>query len=215
MREASGTGGDGPVVYIIDDDPGIRDATSVALEALGLETRSYQEVSTFLADVDHHRGGCILLDVRLPGTSGLALQTELERLKIDLPVIMMSGKADVTTAVLAMRQGAIDFLEKPFAARQLLECVQEGLEIDKKKRGERKAERAAQHQLHTLTAREREVLDELVQGLKNKEIAGRLHLSVRTIEVHRANILSKLEAKSLPDLVRIVQLAETSGVPAE
>ena len=215
MREASGTGGDGPVVYIIDDDPGIRDATSVALEALGLETRSYQDVSTFLADVDHHRGGCILLDVRLPGTSGLALQTELERLKIDLPVIMMSGKADVTTAVLAMRQGAIDFLEKPFAARQLLECVQEGLKIDKKKRGEREAERAAQHQLHTLTAREREVLDELVQGLKNKEIAGRLHLSVRTIEVHRANILSKLEAKSLPDLVRIVQLADPSGVPAE
>lgn len=131
MREATGMGGEGPVVYIIDDDPGSRDATSVALEALGLETRSYPDVSAFLADVDHRRGGCILLDVRLPGTSGLALQAELERLEIKLPVIMMSGKADVTTAVMAMRQGAIDFLEKPFAARQLLECVQEGLEIDK------------------------------------------------------------------------------------
>ncbi|MFU8896326.1 MAG: response regulator transcription factor [Gammaproteobacteria bacterium] len=215
MHDGSGTGGDGVVVYIIDDDPGIRDATSVALEALGLETRSYQDVDAFLADVDHRRGGCILLDVRLPGTSGLALQTELEKLKIDLPVIMMSGKADVTTAVMAMRQGAIDFLEKPFAARQLLECVQEGLEIDKKQRGERKAENAAQRQVQTLTAREREVLDELVQGLKNKEIAARLHLSVRTVEVHRANVLTKLGAKSLPDLVRIVQLAAAGEVPAE
>lgn len=207
MSQRSQGEGQGPIIYVVDDDPSIRDAASLALETLGLETRCFENVANFLEGVEPNRGGCILLDVRLPDTSGLALQMDLDRREINLPVIMMSGKADVTTAVMAMRQGAIDFLEKPFSARQLLERVQEGVELDRQQRGDQQAEQQAKLLLGRLTAREHDVFKELVKGSKNREIAKRLHVSVRTVEVHRANVLHKLDAHSIADLVHLAQIA--------
>jgi len=193
-------------VFVVDDDADIRDSMRMLLEVAGFKVRSYTSAKHFLVD-DHPKHGCLIADIRMPDMSGLELQEEVVRRHIDLPVIIITGHGDVPLAVQAMKAGAVDFLEKPFGDDALFEAIGRALE-----QSERLSEIAAltdnaTARLVTLTPREREVLDLLVTGLPNKAIANTLGASPRTIEVHRARIFEKLQAHSLPDLVRLVLAA--------
>lgn len=199
------------LVFVVDDDADIRDSIQMLLEVAGYRVRSFTSPKHFLAD-DHPKRGCLIADIRMPDMSGLELQEEVTRRHIDLPVIIITGHGDVPLAVQAMKAGAIDFLEKPFSDDMILNSVRRAMEIGSRAR-ERAAEaRAAKDLLSALTPRERGVLDKLVQGRSNKVVAYELGISPRTVEIHRAHIMSKMEASSLSDLVRLVLAAEPDSV---
>jgi two-component system response regulator FixJ len=199
------------LVFVVDDDADIRDSIQMLLEVAGYRVRSFTSPKHFLAD-DHPKHGCLIADIRMPDMSGLELQEEVTRRHIDLPVIIITGHGDVPLAVQAMKAGAIDFLEKPFSDDMILNSVRRAMEIGSRAR-ERAAEaRAAKDLLSALTPRERGVLDKLVQGRSNKVVAYELGISPRTVEIHRAHIMSKMEASSLSDLVRLVLAAEPDSV---
>jgi RNA polymerase sigma factor (sigma-70 family) len=190
-------------VFIVDDDPASRDPLRFLLESVELKVITFASAGEFLDAFDPQTPGCLILDVRLRGMSGLDLQAELNRRGLAVATIFLTGHADVPMAVRAMKNGAFDFLEKPFNDQELLDRVQQAIERDRNARV-REAERAEQqHRLEALTPREREVMDLLVEGRANKEAADALGLSVRTIEGHRARLMEKLGANSLADLVRI------------
>jgi len=198
-------------VFVVDDDADIRDSMRLLLEVAGFKVRSYNSAKHFLAD-DHPKHGCLIADIRMPDMSGLELQIEVTRRHIDLPVIIMTGHGDVPLAVQAMKAGAIDFIEKPFDDDLMLASVRRAMEVGSRAR-ERSAEsKAAQDLLSSLTPRERSVLDKLVQGRSNKVVAYELGISPRTVEIHRAHIMSKMEASSLSDLVRVVLAAEPDSI---
>ena len=198
-------------VFVVDDDADIRDSMRLLLEVAGFKVRSYNSAKHFLAD-DHPKHGCLIADIRMPDMSGLELQIEVTRRHFDLPVIIMTGHGDVPLAVQAMKAGAIDFIEKPFDDDLMLASVRRAMEVGSRAR-ERSAEsKAAQDLLSSLTPRERSVLDKLVQGRSNKVVAYELGISPRTVEIHRAHIMSKMEASSLSDLVRVVLAAEPDSI---
>jgi len=199
-------------VFVVDDDVDIRDSMRMLLEVAGFKVRSFTSAKHFLAD-DHPKHGCLIADIRMPDMSGLELQEEVTRRHIDLPVIIITGHGDVPLAVQAMKAGAIDFLEKPFSEDMILTSVRRALEIGSRARGRAAETRAAKDLLSALTPRERGVLDRLVQGRSNKVVAHELGISPRTVEIHRAHIMSKMEASSLSDLVRLVLTAEPDSVP--
>ena len=199
-------------VFVVDDDVDIRDSMRMLLEVAGFKVRSFNSAKHFLAD-DHPKHGCLVADIRMPDMSGLELQEEVTRRHIDLPVIIITGHGDVPLAVQAMKAGAIDFLEKPFSEDMILTSVRRALEIGSRARGRAAETRAAKDLLSALTPRERGVLDRLVQGRSNKVVAHELGISPRTVEIHRAHIMSKMEASSLSDLVRLVLTAEPDSVP--
>ncbi len=186
-------------VHIVDDDDAVRRSLRFLLEVAGLSVATYASGAELLR-ADLSRAGCVLTDMRMPGTDGLQLQAQLAARGVRLPVILMTGHADVPLAVQALKAGAADFLEKPFKDGELLAAVQAALARDSD------AVRAAER-LAALTAREREVLDLLVAGKSSKEIAKALGTSPRTIDVHRARVFHKLEARSLPELVHLVLTA--------
>ena len=197
-------------VHIVDDDPAMRDSLRMLLEAASFSVRTFDSASALLAANPTGRG-CVLTDVRMPDIDGLALLRRLRDQGSRLPVIVMTGEGDIAIAVQAMKAGAVDFLEKPFDDEALFEAIRRALE-----QSERLWERAASSadaaaRLATLTPREREVFDLLVSGLPNKAIANTLGASPRTIEVHRARVLEKLRANSLPDLVRLLLAADGNG----
>jgi two-component system, LuxR family, response regulator FixJ len=190
-------------VFIVDDDPASRDPLRWLLESVELRVMAFPSATEFLDAYDPSTPGCLILDVRLRGMSGLDLQAELNRRGVQVATIFLTGHADVPMAVRAMKNGAFDFLEKPFNDQMLLDRVQQAIERDRKERS-RDAERAEQqHRLEALTPREREVMELLVEGRANKETADALGLSVRTVEGHRARLMEKLGANSLAELVRI------------
>ena len=193
-------------VHIVDDDPGVRDALRVFLESVGYAVQTHDGAEDFLA-VAATAAGCVLTDVRMPGVDGLELQRRLSGLGTRLAVILMTGQADVPIAVRAMKAGAVDFLEKPVDEQPLLDAVQRALAASRRLLDEASAVAEAGKLLARLTPRERDVLDLLAAGLPNKAVANKLGISPRTIEVHRARILEKLEVSSLPELVRIVLAA--------
>jgi two-component system, LuxR family, response regulator FixJ len=194
------------IVHIVDDDPAIRDSLGLLLEASGFDVRTYDSAKAFLV-APRGLSGCVLMDVRMPEIDGLELQQRLNELGIHLPVIVMTGQGDVPLAVRAMKAGAVDFLEKPFDDTALLNAVRLALkESQRLQRLDAVAADAAKR-LATLTPREHEVLDLLVSGLSNKAVANKLGASPRTIEVHRARVLEKLQVHSLPELVRLVMAA--------
>src|SRR5689334_17260184 len=199
-------------VFVVDDDADIRDSMRLLLEVAGFKVRSFTSAKHFLAD-DQPKHGCLIADIRMPDMSGLELQEEVTRRHIDLPVIIITGHGDVPLAVQAMKAGAIDFLEKPFSDDMILTSVRRALEIGSRARGRAAETRAAKDLLSALTPRERGVLDRLVQGRSNKVVAHELGISPRTVEIHRAHIMSKMEASSLSDLVRLVLTAEPDSVP--
>jgi two-component system response regulator FixJ len=198
-------------VFVVDDDADIRDSMRLLLEVAGFKVRSFTSAKHFLAD-DQPKHGCLIADIRMPDMSGLELQEEVTRRHIDLPVIIITGHGDVPLAVQAMKAGAIDFLEKPFSEDMILASVRRALEIGLRARGRAAETRAAKDLLSALTPRERGVLDKLVQGRSNKVVAYELGISPRTVEIHRAHIMSKMEASSLSDLVRVVLAAEPESV---
>lgn len=191
------------VVYVVDDDAAVRDGLKWLIESVELQVSSCPSAQAFLEAYDRTRPGCLVLDVRLRGMSGLDLQAELARLEITIPTIVVTGHGDVPMAVRAMKLGAIDFVEKPFNDQELLERIQHAIESDQEaRRGDR--ERAeASALLATLSPREREVLELLVLGKANKEVADQLGLSTRTVEGHRARLMEKLACGSLAELVRL------------
>ena len=191
------------VVHLIDDDDAVRQALSFMLTAAGFAVRVYDSATTFLDVLPTVQPGCVVTDVRMPGIDGLELQRRLKALQIGLPVIIMTGHGDVPLAVEAMKAGAVDFIEKPFSDTALLSAIRIAAVRHTKdsRRGEEIA--SIKGRLTTLTARETEVLDGLVSGLPNKTIAYDLNISARTVEVHRANLMAKMGAGSLSELVRM------------
>jgi FixJ family two-component response regulator len=195
--------GPGPTVFVVDNDEATRKSLAWLLESVNLHVETFRTAEEFLAACNPDRPGCLVLDVRLPGMSGLVLQEELERLEIRLPVIMITGYADVPTAVQVLKRGAFDFFEKPLVDDLLLERVHQAIEADTLCRRAR-AERDRLHaRLSCLTAREREVFDQIVQGKANKVVAYELGISEKTVEVHRSRVMQKLCAGSLAELVRM------------
>ncbi len=192
-----------PTVFVVDDDAGVRDSLAALLEAAGRRVETFASAQTFLETFDPARKGCLLLDVRMPGMSGLELQAKLADESFALPVIIMTGHGDVAMAVKAMKCGAVDFLEKPFKEEGLLTAI--GLALERGRQVWEHEALAAKRsdQFALLTAREREVFSRLVEGKANKVIADELGISPRTVEIHRARVMDKLGVRTLPDLVRV------------
>jgi two-component system response regulator FixJ len=195
------------VVYVIDDDEAVRDSLRFLFKSAGLAARTYESATSFLNHLPQLKAGCIVTDVRMPGLSGLDLLRRLKELQSAVPVIVITGHGDVPLAVEAMKSGAADFLEKPFDDEALLAAVNVALR-DQGASAKRDADRAGViDRLATLTARERQVLEGLVAGLPNKTIAFDHDISPRTVEIYRANVMSKMQAASLSDLVRMALIA--------
>ena len=198
-----------PIVHVVDDDDAVRKSVSFLLMAEGFNVRQHESAMTFLkmATID---GGCIVTDVRMPEISGIEFIRLLKERGLSLPVIVMTGHADISLAVEAMKAGAVDFLEKPFEDQRFLDIVRSALELR-----EHNVQQAAELQsirtrLDALSMRERQVVDCLIAGKANKVIAHDLSISPRTVEIYRANVMTKMEAKSLSELVRMVLVAERS-----
>jgi two-component system, LuxR family, response regulator FixJ len=194
-------------VHVVDDDPAVRDSLLVLLGSAGFVVRTHESAQAFLALAPELRG-CVLTDVRMPEIDGLELQQRLSECGAPLAVVVMTGQGDVPVAVRAMKAGAVDFLEKPFNDHELLDAVRRALEQSQQLRDTESAATAAAARLGALTPREREVFDLLVAGRPTKTIARELGASPRTIEVHRGRVFEKLQARSLPDLVRLMLAAE-------
>ncbi len=197
-----------PVVFVVDDDPAMRDSLRWLIESTGLQVETFGDAQTFLARIRPDLPGCLVLDVRMPGMSGLDLQAELTRRGIGLPTIVVTGHAEVPMAVRAVKAGAIDFIEKPFSDQLLLDRVRQGIEMDRQERDGRARRAEILRRMSLLTQREREVLDLVVVGKANKEIAAALHLSPKTVEVHRAHVMEKMQASSVAELVRLSLVAQ-------
>ena len=197
-----------PVVFVVDDDPAMRDSLRWLIESTGLQVETFADAQAFLARIGPELPGCLILDVRMPGMSGIDLQTELARRGIGLPTIVVTGHAEVPMAVQAVKAGAIDFIEKPFSDQLLLDRVRQGIDMDRRERDGRARRGEVLRRMGLLTQREREVLHLVVAGKPNKEIAATLHLSPKTVEVHRAHVMEKMQASSVAELVRLALFAQ-------
>jgi two-component system response regulator FixJ len=191
------------MVHVIDDDEAVRRSAEVLLASFGQEARTYASAEEFLQELPNARPGCAIVDVRMPGMDGLALQDELTRLNVKIPVIVVTGHGDVSLAVRAMKSGAVDFIEKPYSDNDLLNAVATALARAEDARSQEASIAAAEGRIATLTPRERDVLRLLVAGRPNKVIAHELGISPRTVEIHRANVMEKLACRSLADAVRL------------
>jgi len=198
-------------VYIVDDDDAVADVLKDLLTSVGYRVATFESASEFLDAYDPDSDGCLLLDMRLPGMSGLRLQDELKALDAALPIIFLSGHADVGTAVKVMRDGAFDFIQKPFHEQALLESVESAVHAGVDAAERRRRRRTAEERLDRLTPRERQVLARMLEGKPNKVMAVELELSQRTIEIHRANVMRKMEAGSIAALVRTCLAVESIG----
>jgi FixJ family two-component response regulator len=195
-----------PIVYVVDDDEPVRDSLQWLLEANGFRARAFASAEDFLAMLRAESGpapiSCLVLDVRMPGMTGTELHDELLRSGYGIPLIFITGHGDVPMAVASMKKGAVDFLEKPFNDAQLCALVRQSLERAGRAQEENSAGRAAAERLERLTARERQVLDLIVAGRLNKQIADDLGISIKTVEAHRANIMDKLDSRTMADLMK-------------
>jgi two-component system response regulator FixJ len=197
MNEQDGT------VFLIDDDPGVRDALTLLLSLKGLSTQPFATADSFIETYQPERAGCVLTDLRMPGMTGLELQAALTARHIDVPLVVLTAHGDVATARAALKNGAFDFLEKPVDDALLVEVLRNALRVDRERRSASSSRSAADARLERLTAREREILALLAAGHQNREIAAQLAISPRTVEVHKARIMEKLDCHSLAELIRI------------
>ncbi|GJD60861.1 response regulator transcription factor [Methylobacterium frigidaeris] len=195
----------GPTVFIVDDDPDLRAALAGLFRSVDLATTAYASAAEFLNTKRSDGPGCLVLDVRMPGLSGLDFQAQLAGLGIHLPVILMTGHGDIPMSVRAMKAGAVDFLTKPFRDQDMLDAVMTALARDAERRSRDAGLLAVRTAYETLTAREREVFVHVTAGLMNKQIAGLLDLSEITVKIHRGHVMRKMAARSLADLVRMAQ----------
>jgi FixJ family two-component response regulator len=190
-------------VFVVDDDPSVRKSTERLVRSMGFAVRTFESAQAFLDDPRADGPACLVLDVRLPGQSGLDLQRELARSGVELPIIFVTGHGDIPMSVRAMKEGAAEFLTKPVRSQDLLAAIRAAIERDRAQQDARRAAAVLHERYESLTAREREVMAYVVAGLLNKQIAGELGATERTIKFHRAHIMQKMQAESLAELVRI------------
>jgi len=195
----------GAVVFVVDDDDSVRKALSRLIRSAGVDVESFPSAAAFLDHTPPDRPTCLVLDVRMPGQSGLHLQETLRQAAREMPIIFLTGHGDVPMSVRAMKAGAVDFLQKPVNDRTLLDTIQRALERDRATRAEDKERQAVQRRVDSLTPREREVLTLVVAGLLNKQIGAQLGASEKTIKVHRGRVMQKMQAGSVADLVRLAK----------
>lgn len=192
-----------PIVYVVDDDPSVRAALEDLLASMGLQVRAFASTQAFLDHELEDTPACLVLDVRMPGQSGLEFQRSMGSLGLQLPVVFITGHGDIAMGVNAIKDGAIEFLTKPFRDQELLDAIHKGIELDRLRRREGEALDALQQRWDTLNAGEREVVDGVVRGRLNKQIAGDLGVSEITVKVRRAQVMRKMGARTLVDLVRM------------
>lgn len=188
-------------VYVVDDDHAVRNSLSWLLESVGMRVECFASAGAFLEAFQPDLGGCVVLDVRMPGMSGLELQERLAAAPVQVPIIVVTGHGDIAMAVRAMKAGAIDFFEKPFNDQMVIERIQQCLEENQRSRADRTARLAFTERLASLTRRERQVYERVLVGQSNKRIANELGISSKTVEVHRARMMEKMGARSLAQLV--------------
>src|SRR5262245_9536348 len=198
-----------PLVFVVDDDAGMRHALTNLLRSVGLKVGVFSSASEFLAGEMPNVPSCLVLDVRLPGLSGLDFQTELTKANINLPIIFITGHGDIPMSVRAMKAGAVEFLPKPFRDQDLLDAVRVGLDRDRARRASEMANSQLVANFQSLTAREQQVIALVTSGLMNKQIAAEIGVHEITVKVHRGNVMRKMGAKSLADLVR---MADALGI---
>jgi FixJ family two-component response regulator len=200
-----------PTVFVIDDDKAIRSAIKNLLESIGLRAEVFSTPRDFLKAEPRDKPGCLVLDVRLPGASGLDFQRELAKAKVEIPVIFITGHGDIPMSVQAMKAGAVDFLTKPFRDQDLLDAIQKAIGRDQARRQQETQGVDIRNRFNCLTPREREVMSLVVAGLLNKQVASQLGTSETTAKIHRGQVMRKMQAHSLPDLVR---MSERLGIPS-
>lgn len=198
-------------VFVVDDDEAVRESVTAIFRAEGLTVETYGSATAFLQAYHPSRRGCLLVDVRMPEMTGLELYERLARQSAKLPVVVMTGYGDVPTAVRAMKAGALDFIEKPMAPQQLMETIRRALETERESAEDEEYAALVAARLERLTPRERDVLTHLVAGESNKAIARELGISPRTVEIHRARVMEKMQAENLSRLIRMTLSAEESG----
>jgi len=191
-------------VFIVDDDEEVRDSLKLLIESVGLETETFDSAQSYLDNFDGSRSGCLILDVRMKGMSGLTLQEQLSKKPICPPIIIITGHGDVQMAVRAVKAGASEFLEKPFNEQELLDSIHVAIERDAEQRGRASRLAEIQSKVDNLTDREKEVMELIVTGMQNKNIASELHISQSTVEAHRSKVMDKMEARTLSDLMRMI-----------
>jgi FixJ family two-component response regulator len=198
------------MVFVVDDDTSLRESLKNLIRSVGLRVEAFASAQEFLRSKHPDVPGCLVLDVRLPGLSGLDLQKRMAEADVEIPIIFITGHGDVPMTVQAMKAGAVEFLTKPFRDQELLDAIQQALERDRKAREQRAEVEALRSRFDLLTPREREVMPLVVAGLLNKQIAAELGASETTIKIHRHHVMEKMRAGSLADLVRI---ADRIGIP--
>ena len=205
---------DPPTVFVIDDDASLREGLSRLFRSVGLDVKTFASAAEFLREPRSAGPSCLVLDVRLPGLSGLDFQSELAKAGIEIPIVFMTGHGDIPMSVRAMKAGAVEFLPKPFRDQDMLDAVQVGLEQDRARRKSAGDTSRLKASFETLTAREQEIMTFVTAGLMNKQIAGELGVSEITVKVHRGNVMRKMGAKSLAELVRMADaLGLRRGAP--
>ena len=203
-----------PTAYVVEDDESIRTLWTWLMESNGIAVRTFNSAPEFIAEYQSGAPGCLVLDLRLPGMSGLELQEHLKRNQIDIPIIFVTAHGDVRTAVTAIKEGAVDFIEKPFSYRQALSIVEKAFQRDAENRERRARHAHAASRIALLTDRERAVLQRVIEGKQNKIIADELAVSVKTVEFHRAKLMEKMGVDSVAELVQLTlgfSLVEPSG----
>jgi RNA polymerase sigma factor (sigma-70 family) len=193
------------VVFVVDDDPSVRRAIKLLLESIGLEVELFGSAQEFLPSGSTKGPSCLVLDVRLPGVSGLDFQRQLAEANINIPIIFISAHGDVPMTVRAMKAGAVEFLTKPFRDQDLLDAVQSALERDRARRQREAGIATLRERFESLSAREREVVAMVVSGMLNKQIAAKIGITENTVKVHRSRAMEKMQAQSLADLVKMVE----------
>ncbi len=202
------------VVHIVDDDEAVRDALSMLMESVGIACKTYADALVFLASEFDFLSGCVILDIRMPRMGGLECQEKLAARGCHLPIIFITGHGDVPMAVEAMKRGAVDFIQKPFRDQELLDRVQRVLQANADARNAMAESAAAHARFRLLTPRERDILQRIVSGDANKAIAIDLSISERTVEIHRAKVMAKMQANSLAELVRMAITIESTAASA-
>ena len=193
-----------PTVYIVDDDEAVRESLGLLLESVEQSSVGFATANEFLEAYNEDLGGCIVLDIRMPGMNGMELQKKLNELNSILPIIFVTGHGDVPMAVEAMQHGAVDFIQKPYREQDLLDKINKAMQLDQEQRAELKEKQAIRERIATLTPREHEVMDMMIEGNANKVIAIDLGISQRTVEIHRSRVMEKMNTHSLAHLVRMV-----------
>ena len=211
QKTTSKSASDQTTVFVVDDEPDVRAALRLLIKSVGYNVECFESADQFFTQFEPTRTGCLILDIRMPGMSGMDLQEKLSGMNALLPIIMISGHGEIPMAVKAVQNGAVDFLQKPFSDQQLLDRISQAMEIDTRRHSEHDIKQDAQEKFDSLTPREREIFTEVVAGKLNKVIAYELNISTRTVEIHRAKAMEKMGARNLSELINLANLIKNTA----